>query len=105
MTRALLLQVQPTITATTISGTTTTATSASWRWDSPTPYIFGGLGVFVALVVVALMIIVCSNRKQPSNSTIEVILKPAKSVGREPSVVVIMAGESEPTYLATPVSI
>ena len=78
--------------------------------NSPIPYLFSGLGLMFGLVAVALMILACSYRKSSSNSATdpEVQEKSANQVQMkaemEPKIVVIMAGDDSPTYLANPVS-
>ncbi|KAB1211390.1 Protein GLUTAMINE DUMPER 2 [Morella rubra] len=75
-------------------------------WKSPVPYLFGSLALILLLLAVALIILLCSYRKRASNSSGENEGKPAKIMGTvvdtEPTIVVIMAGDEKPTYLATP---
>ncbi|KAK9272685.1 hypothetical protein L1049_003062 [Liquidambar formosana] len=75
------------------------------RWNSPIPYLFGGLALMLGLIAVALLILACSYRRHTSNEGEE---KPAKPMNmqldNEPKIVVIMAGDDNPTYLAKPVS-
>lgn len=81
--------------------------------SSPIPYLFGGLAIMLALIAVALLILAWSYRKQyyttSSNSASDEEKPPQiKMVEKEenvsePKIVVIMAGESNPTYLAKPV--
>ncbi|KAL2329746.1 hypothetical protein Fmac_017327 [Flemingia macrophylla] len=81
-------------------------------WKSPIPYLFGGLAVMLALISVALVILVCSYRKrassQSSESESEEDMKQAMpkiiEINSEPEVLVIMAGEHKPTYLAKPIT-
>ncbi|XP_020220403.1 protein GLUTAMINE DUMPER 6 [Cajanus cajan] len=81
-------------------------------WKSPIPYLFGGLAVMLALISVALVILVCSYRKrassQSSSSEAEDDMKQAMpkivEINSEPEVLVIMAGEHKPTYLAKPIT-
>ncbi|KAG5227092.1 hypothetical protein OIU78_026312 [Salix suchowensis] len=83
-----------------------------WHWNSPVAYVFVGLALMLGLITVALIILACSYyRKSLSNSSrreAELDEKPAKQVeiqvDFEPKVVVIMAGDENPTYLAKPVS-
>jgi heme/copper-type cytochrome/quinol oxidase subunit 2 len=78
--------------------------------NSPIPYLFSSIGLMFGLVAVALMILACSYRKSSSNSATdpEVQEKSANQVEMkaemEPKIVVIMAGDDRPTYLANPVS-
>ncbi|OIW05437.1 hypothetical protein TanjilG_23263 [Lupinus angustifolius] len=77
--------------------------------SSPIPYLFGGLALLLGLISIALFIIVCSYRKHYSSSTINGDEeKPTNKVvemkvDSKPKIVVIMAGENNPTYLANPV--
>ncbi|XVF31654.1 hypothetical protein REPUB_Repub17cG0009900 [Reevesia pubescens] len=78
-------------------------------WKSPIPFLFGSLAIVLLLIIVSLVMLVCSYRKSsansPQDSTDE---KPAKHIisvlDAEPKIVVIMAGNHKPTYLATPVT-
>ncbi|XWS36886.1 hypothetical protein CRYUN_Cryun20dG0123700 [Craigia yunnanensis] len=89
---------------------TAAVTGAGFRhWNSPIPYLFGGLAVMLGLIAMALVILACSYKKsQSNNSSGEAEEKPAKQVTMqlemEPKIVVIMAGDENPTYLAKPVS-
>lgn len=89
----------------------TMGTSGLRDLRSPIPYLFGGLALMFAVISVALLILACSYRKQhrssgddeekpPPNNMVEDV----DQVNSEPKIVVIMAGESNPTYLAKPVS-
>ncbi|KAG2715355.1 hypothetical protein I3843_03G075100 [Carya illinoinensis] len=77
-------------------------------WKSPIPYLFGSLALTLLLIAVALIVLVCSYRKRGSNSPGENEDKPAAAktmdavIDTEPRIVVIMAGNDKPTYLATP---
>ncbi|XAR51595.1 hypothetical protein NMG60_11006266 [Bertholletia excelsa] len=81
-----------------------------WRLNTPIPYLFGGLALMMVLITLALVILACSFRKQVSNSSNagdgdeEKPEKPkiADAVNLEPKILVIMAGDDRPTYLATP---
>jgi len=80
--------------------------------SSPIPYLFGGLALVLGVIAIALLIIACSFRKQYSSSTStndeekssNMHVVDMDQVSSEPKIVVIMAGESNPTYLAKPVS-
>ncbi|KAL3526659.1 hypothetical protein ACH5RR_011315 [Cinchona calisaya] len=82
------------------------------RWNnSPLPYLFGGLAVMLGLIAVALITLACSYRKypgfQPSSETENDIddqedKPPRAALEMEPRIVVIMAGDQNPTYLAKP---
>ncbi|KAL6324564.1 hypothetical protein AAG906_013376 [Vitis piasezkii] len=77
-----------------------------WRWNSPFPYLFGGLALILGLIGVALIILSCSHKKRTPSPDHDKD-KPPKTICTEPDtvprVVVIMAGDENPTYLATPV--
>ncbi|KAK2970697.1 hypothetical protein RJ640_026703 [Escallonia rubra] len=84
---------------------------ATWAWNSPVPYLFGGLALMVGLILVALSILACSYKKRAlgsiSSSTDQEKPVMATNAGQladsRPKIVVIMAGDENPTYLATPV--
>jgi heme/copper-type cytochrome/quinol oxidase subunit 2 len=78
-------------------------------WKSPLPYLFGGLAIMFVLIFVALVILVCSYRKQASGSSSgeaeeNQSMHMNTVMDTEPKIVVIMAGDDKPTYLATPVT-
>ncbi|KAF7803136.1 protein GLUTAMINE DUMPER 6-like [Senna tora] len=92
------------------------SSSSSIRvWKSPIPYLFGGLVLMLALISVALVVLICSYRKrtlQSSSSSSSLSLSklpmpknPQILESSEPNVVVIMAGDDNPTYLANPTTI
>ncbi|XP_057432902.1 protein GLUTAMINE DUMPER 5-like [Lotus japonicus] len=106
----------------TISTTTTTtlapeATASLMRssWHSPIPYLFGGLAAMLGLIAFALLILACSYWKLSShlqseeneNRDLENGEKECDSAGEkkvyEEKILVIMAGDQNPTFLATPV--
>ncbi|MQL92930.1 hypothetical protein Taro_025576 [Colocasia esculenta] len=81
------------------------AAGSFWRRGSPLPYVFGGLAVMMGLITVALIILACSHRKSSSSSSSSSVLlhgeKPALvPLDREPRIVVIMAGDAIPSYMA-----
>ncbi|KAK9924794.1 hypothetical protein M0R45_033145 [Rubus argutus] len=101
-----------------ISNSTSSAASAGEavfsNWKSPMPYLFGGLALMLGLVAVALLILACSFRKiSSSNSTSSSAEDDGKPTSREvddieaaesePKILVIMAGEKTPSYLANPI--
>ncbi|PRQ53222.1 hypothetical protein RchiOBHm_Chr2g0164101 [Rosa chinensis] len=81
------------------------------NWRSPMPYLFGGLALMLGLVAVALLILACSYRRTSSDSTSSG-REDGKPTSRgvddieaaEPKILVVMAGEKTPTYLAKPIS-
>lgn len=92
------------------NSTAATVDAGFRNFKSPIPYVFAGLAVMLGLIAVALVILACSYRKSFSdNSASDAQEKPAKAapdmeVDSEPKIVVIMAGEDSPTYLAKPTS-
>ncbi|XP_073298272.1 protein GLUTAMINE DUMPER 6-like [Primulina huaijiensis] len=80
------------------------------NWNSPLPYLFGGLGLMLLLIATALIILACSYRKSSSRSTDHggdkaTQLPTAVSASdNRPKIVVIMAGDDNPTRLAVPIS-
>ncbi|KAK7283149.1 hypothetical protein RIF29_12467 [Crotalaria pallida] len=116
-----------TILTTTTSSLTYTDTSTTQRstWHSPVPYLFGGLAAMLGLIAFALLILACSYWKlsgqlqneneqrdlesgggdgeressgDPTASKKEIAMKKVY----EEKVLVIMAGNDTPTFLATP---
>jgi hypothetical protein len=80
-------------------------------WRTPTPYLFLGFAMMMALIAVALLVLVCTRRK-PSGSSRRGSGGAAESMeaskrgtmaplDREPKVVVIMAGDDMPSFLAS----
>ncbi|KAE8678820.1 Protein GLUTAMINE DUMPER 1 [Hibiscus syriacus] len=89
-------------------------------WHSPVPYLFGGLAAMLGLIAFALLILACSywklsgqfeNEGEGSSGQSEGDLEAGEGKGddtrlrpvMEPKVLVIMAGEVKPTFLATPI--
>ncbi|CAL5325962.1 hypothetical protein CsSME_00005327 [Camellia sinensis var. sinensis] len=97
---------------TTTTTTTTTVNGSIHQWNSPIPYLFSGLAVMLGLIAFALVILACSYKKSSSsssssssNSSTHAGEKPVRPPPEmEPKIVVIMAGDENPTYLAKPVS-
>ncbi|KAF5461321.1 hypothetical protein F2P56_017431 [Juglans regia] len=89
-------------------------------WQSPVPYLFGGLAAMLGLIALALLILACSywrlagqldERERRSETDLE-----SSGEGKdardseskvpkvyEDKILVIMAGDEKPTFLATPV--
>ncbi|KAB2627978.1 protein GLUTAMINE DUMPER 5-like [Pyrus ussuriensis x Pyrus communis] len=88
-------------------------------WHSPVPYLFGGLAAMLCLIAFALLILACSYWKLSSrledreggegdlesgdDEKGDGSNKPVKVF--EEKILVIMAGNENPTFLATPVSV
>ncbi|CAA7407743.1 unnamed protein product [Spirodela intermedia] len=75
------------------------------RWSSPLPYLFGGLAAAMGLIAVALIILVCCNRKSSSvvagrRGTAAEEKPSPPPLDAEPRVLVIMAGDAVPSFLA-----
>ncbi|GAA0154307.1 hypothetical protein Leryth_019881 [Lithospermum erythrorhizon] len=96
----------------TLSGATTPTTVKS-VFHSPTPYLFSGLASMLILVGLALLILACTYRKSSSHQSStgdDIDDDEEKSVNNimkeeiEQRIVVIMAGDVMPTYLAQPIS-
>ena len=90
--------------------TTTLANTKFLQWNSPIPYLYGGLGLVLGLITVALMFLACSPIKTSSSRDLatdhreEELQSKAMNELRatEPSFVVVMAGQENPTCLAKP---
>ncbi|XP_027074659.1 protein GLUTAMINE DUMPER 2-like [Coffea arabica] len=85
-------------------------TPSFWQWNSPLPYLFFGLGAMLTLITVALVILACSYHKRFSNVSggdeEKSSVKPSTTTAAAmtPQIVVIMAGDENPSHLAVPVS-
>ncbi|KAK7321554.1 hypothetical protein VNO77_32318 [Canavalia gladiata] len=83
-------------------------------WHSPIPYLFGGLATIMGLIAFALLMLACSywtlittpsqdpnlldnNNKHTDDPQNKEPIKPY-----EEKILVIMAGDDKPTFLATP---
>ncbi|KAG8366990.1 hypothetical protein BUALT_Bualt16G0025900 [Buddleja alternifolia] len=82
--------------------------STFWNWKSPLPYLFGGLALMLILIAAALIILACSYRKRPSshphnNGERAAQLSNLAAADDTPKIVVIMAGDDNPTHLAIPI--
>ncbi|KAF5743380.1 protein GLUTAMINE DUMPER 5-like [Tripterygium wilfordii] len=87
-------------------------------WHSPVPYLFGGLAAMLGLIAFALLILACSywrlsGRLEDENEDQQRDLDNGKESGDsaektvkvyEENILVIMAGDGKPTFLATPSS-
>jgi len=68
-------------------------------WRTPTPYLFLGFAVMMGLIVVALLVLVCT-RRMASSSSADDAVRVLVPLDREPKVVVIMAGDALPSFIA-----
>ncbi|CAL0305742.1 unnamed protein product [Lupinus luteus] len=109
-----------TILTTTTSSLTYTDTSTTQHstWHSPIPYLFGGLAAMLGLIAFALLILACSYWKLSARLHTQNQHRDLESFGEretnpsakneslnkvyEDKVLVIMAGNDNPTFLATP---
>ncbi|KAH7674844.1 hypothetical protein IHE45_08G099300 [Dioscorea alata] len=89
-------------------------------WHSPVPYLFGGLAAMLGLIAFALLILACSYWKlsgyldstentthdedQEMANMKQEMIKTVTQQCSEVRLVVIMAGEEKPTFLATPIN-
>ena len=102
-----------------VAPTVAGSAAAHSAWHSPVPYLFGGLAAMLGLIAFALLILACSywklsgyleggaGRGDEDGSGADGA-KPAASDLPPPiweeKILVIMAGDVKPTYLATPMS-
>uniref|UniRef100_A0ACD5UI10 Uncharacterized protein n=1 Tax=Avena sativa TaxID=4498 RepID=A0ACD5UI10_AVESA len=77
-------------------------------WRTPTPYLLLGFALMMGLIAVALLILVCTRRKPAGSSRRGSGAAESASVrgamaplDREPKVVVIMAGDDMPSFIAS----
>jgi hypothetical protein len=77
-------------------------------WRTPTPYLFLGFAMMMALIAVALLILLCTRRKPSAGSSRRGSDAESASargtmapLDREPKVVVIMAGDHMPSFIAS----
>ncbi|XP_076885713.1 protein GLUTAMINE DUMPER 2-like [Bidens hawaiensis] len=87
-----------------------------WNFNSPLIYLFGGIFAILALITSALIILVCCQRKRRfdgdgnediergdgDQKTVTAAYNGGDCADSRPKLVVIMAGDEVPTYLATP---
>lgn len=84
-------------------------------WHSPAPYLFAGVAAMLVLITFALVILACSYWKrsgyprESGDTESGAGEKPAGDVSKaspvfEEKIAVIMAGDLNPTFLATPIS-
>jgi hypothetical protein len=79
-------------------------------WRTPTPYLFLGFALMMGLIALALLMLFCTRRKPSagasrrgsgtaeSESARGMVMAP---LDREPKVVVIMAGDNMPSFIAS----
>ncbi|GLJ43143.1 hypothetical protein SUGI_0895400 [Cryptomeria japonica] len=88
-------------------------------WRSPVPYLMGGMGAMIVLILFALLLLLCSHwneKRTESQSGDENGRSEKTEMGSrcmevhedcemEQRVVVIMAGYDNPTFIAKPTSV
>ncbi|KAG2715300.1 hypothetical protein I3760_03G069900 [Carya illinoinensis] len=79
--------------------TSASVTAAPNPWKSPVPYLYGGLALMIVLIAGALVILGETPALMPTNNDVTV-----QQLDAEPKIVVIMAGDDKPTYIAKPVT-
>ncbi|XP_027333176.1 protein GLUTAMINE DUMPER 4-like [Abrus precatorius] len=102
-----------TLAPTATTSSPSTISSHHSPWHSPIPYLFGGLATIMGLIAFALLMLACSywtltrsldtnlennNNKEGGDHRKKVPIK-----DYEDKILVIMAGDQKPTFLATPV--
>ncbi|ESQ46482.1 hypothetical protein EUTSA_v10000360mg [Eutrema salsugineum] len=85
-------------------------------WHSPVPYLFGGLAAMLGLIAFALLILACSywrlstsgdNSGEGNDGGVDEVKESrsgekAANAAYEEKILVIMAGDDLPSFLATP---
>ncbi|KAI4366729.1 hypothetical protein MLD38_022570 [Melastoma candidum] len=79
----------------------------SQAWDDPVPYIYGCLAVLLILIAVPLSVLACYHarvalRGVPRGPDEEDKPEKVAVPDAEPKIVVVMAGEDVPSYIAMP---
>lgn len=100
-----------------LNATEAIPTTQHSAWHSPVPYLFGGLAAMLGLIAFALLILACSywklsgylengdsSERDVENGDEKAVDSIKIPTSLDPKVVVIMAGDEKPTYLATPIS-
>ncbi|GJN19243.1 hypothetical protein PR202_gb06492 [Eleusine coracana subsp. coracana] len=84
-------------------------------WSTPTPYLFIGFAVVMTLIAVALAVLLCSRRKEDEEEearrrgegrevlSVRVLSPLDREDAAVPRVVVVMAGDHAPSFLASAV--
>ncbi|XP_047940113.1 protein GLUTAMINE DUMPER 5-like [Salvia hispanica] len=86
----------------------TAEAAAPPSWKSPVPYLFCGLAAMLGLIAFALLVLGCSYWKLNNDHRQRRSVVESQTGEKEAAVVVeekylvIMAGEDNPTFLATP---
>lgn len=86
---------------------TTVSNDSQLQWNSPLPYLFGGLTIIFGIIGIALLFLAYTHcrrslpelpnaKEEKNNETIQA------SASMEPKIVVIMAGDDHPRFVARP---
>ncbi|KAM3192562.1 hypothetical protein ACQJBY_069653 [Aegilops geniculata] len=76
-------------------------------WRTPTPYLLLGFALMMGIIAVALLVLVCTDSKPSGSSSRrgsageDASARGMAPLDREPKVVVIMAGDDLPSFLAS----
>ncbi|XWS51280.1 hypothetical protein CRYUN_Cryun12cG0163200 [Craigia yunnanensis] len=88
------------------TGTSTASCGGLLQWNCPLPYVFGGLGILFGIIAVALLFLACSHQRSspefPNGKEEKYKETIQASDSMEPKIVVIMAGDDHPSYVANP---
>ncbi|TMW80079.1 hypothetical protein EJD97_024123 [Solanum chilense] len=80
-----------------------------WQWKSPLPYLFGGLALTMALIIVAIILLVfsfyqpCSGDDEEEDKSASRGNNSTSMAEMSPRIIVIMAGERKPTHIGVPI--
>ncbi|XP_042964698.1 protein GLUTAMINE DUMPER 2-like [Carya illinoinensis] len=85
-----------------------------WPSDSPVPYLFLGIAFVFLVIAVAVLVLACSRCRmiaRPPAAALPSKEKPGTTTQMrtqeevEPRIVVVMAGDDRPLFLANPISL
>ncbi|KAG8058340.1 hypothetical protein GUJ93_ZPchr0002g25716 [Zizania palustris] len=96
-----------------VASTSSTVVVPPPFWSTPTPYLFIGFGVVMALIAVALAVLLCARRNEgagrrhgadeeavpPGMMSVRVLAPMDREA--PPRVVVVMAGDDAPSFIAS----
>ncbi|KAM7277943.1 hypothetical protein ACFE04_005077 [Oxalis oulophora] len=96
---------------TSINPTNSRASISLFQWNTPLPYIFIFLMLVFGIIAVSLLILACCHKKssaedhsceEKEEKSQEIVENPASKL---PEVVVILAGDDRPRFVAKPVAV
>ncbi|XP_010525885.1 PREDICTED: protein GLUTAMINE DUMPER 4 [Tarenaya hassleriana] len=104
------LSVKQTSVEVAVKATSASPASPQSPWHSPVPYLFGGLAAMLGLIAFALLILACSywrasgevSGNEDGGEKESRSGEKTANAAYEEKVLVIMAGEDLPRFLATP---